>query len=151
MNIKRFLTAGLLVIPLSFFAGSAGATAITGQANIAGNVSVTATDVNFAPGFVPTTGATETGDFAGLTGGTIMSLHGGPVTGTVNVPDFMTFTTPAATVHFDLTFIAPGVGTLAGCSSSTPGAECTPAGSPFTLFQLTSNTVVATLQMNGDA
>ena len=53
--------------------------------------------------------------------------------------------------RFDLTYIAPGVGTQAGCGSSTPGSLCTPNGSPFTLLQLTSSTVVASLQLNGDA
>ena len=156
MNLKRILTVGLLALPLSFFAGTAGATAVTGIANIAGNVSVTNTDVNFAPTFTTAgPGATETGDFAGLTGGTIMSLHGGPQTGTVNIPNFMSFVTPTATVWFDLTYIAPGTGNTADCSSSNPGAQCTPViggqKSPFTLLQLTSNTVIASLQLNGEA
>jgi len=128
------------------------ATPITGQANIAGNVTVTLTSINFNPSFVNTTGAMETGAFAGLTGGTIMSLTGGPVTGATNVPGFTTFTTGVATpVVFDLTMISPGSGTLAGCGSAAVGSLCTPTGSPFTLLQLTSSTVVATLQLNGEA
>jgi len=125
---------------------------ITGHANIAGNVTVTFNSINFNPTFVSTTGAMETGSFSGLTGGTIMSLTGGPVTGATNIPNFTMFTTGvAAPVIFDLTFISPGTGTLAGCGSAAAGATCTPTGSPFTLLQLTSSTVVATLQLNGNA
>lgn len=111
------------------------------------------TTVNFAPTFTSTdAGAMETGSFAGLTGGTINSLSGGPTTGAVNMPGFIKFNQgTASTVTFDLTYIAPGVGTQAGCASDTIGNQCTPANSPFTLFQLSSNTVVASLQLNGEA
>ena len=152
MKLKQSIFASTIATAALLVASSAHAAPITGQANIAGNVDVSATTINFAPSFVSTAGAMETGAFAGLTGGTIKSLTGGPITGATNVTAFATFTTGVATpVTFDLTFISPGVGTLAGCSSSTPGAACTPAGSPFTLFQLTSNTVVATLQLNGNS
>ena len=151
MKFKSLLGAGLLA-PMLFVAASAQAESVSGQANIAGNVTVTANSINFAPTFVNTSGAMETGSFAGLTGGTIMSLTGGPVTGGTNVAGFINFNQGVASpITFDLTYIAPGVGTLAACSSSALGAECTPAGSPFTLIQLTSDTVVATLQMNGSA
>jgi hypothetical protein len=151
MKLKGSLFAGLLATAAFFNAGSARAAAVTGQANIAGNVSVDLTSIVFNPSFTNTPGALETGSFAGLTGGTIMSLVG-PATGTVNVPNFISFNAGVATpITFDLTFIAPGVGTQAGCGSSTPGALCTPNGSPFTLLQLTSSTVVASLQLNGVA
>src|SRR3954471_442800 len=151
MKFKTVLGAGLLA-PMLFMAGSAQAAAVSGQANIAGNVTVSANSINFAPTFVNTPGAMETGSFTGLTGGTIMSLTGGPVTGGTNVTGFINFSEGVKSpVTFDLTYIAPGVGTAAGCSSSTPGALCTPAGSPFTLIQLSSNTVVAALQLNGNA
>ncbi len=122
------------------------------MSNIAGNVDITANSVLFAPTFVTTAGAAETGSFAGLTGGTILSLLNGPTTGITMVPGFIMFTQGVATpITFDLTYIAPGVGSQAGCSSTALGAECTPTHSPFTLFQLTSNTVIASLQMNGTA
>jgi hypothetical protein len=112
---------------------------------------VTNTNINFNPTFVNTSGANETGAFAGLTGGTIQSLMGSSA-GAVSVPGFAMFTTGvAAPVTFDLTFVAPGSGTLAGCGSAAVGSLCTPTGSPFTLLQLTSSTVVATLQLNGNA
>lgn len=139
-------------MPALFLSNSANAAPITGQANIAGNVTVSGAAVSFSPTFTNTTGAMETGAFAGLTGGTIQSLSGGPVTGNTSVPGFISFTTGVASpVTFDLTYIAPGVGTVAGCSSSAIGAACTPTGSPFTLFQISGNTVVATLQLNGNS
>jgi hypothetical protein len=149
---KRSLLTSLLAVPALLLTSSANAAPITGVANIAGNVSVSGTAINFSPTFTNTAGATESGSFAGLTGGTIGSLTGGPATGNVNVPGFIIFNQGvAAPITFDLTFIAPGVGTLAGCGSSAVGSACTPAGSPFTLFQLTSNTVLASLNLNGVA
>src|SRR3954462_7965542 len=152
MKLHRSLFAGLLAVPFFFDASSVNAAVVSGEANIAGNVTVTANSILFNPTFTNTAGARETGSFTGLTGGTIMSLTGGPVTGGTNVAGFINFSEGVALpVTFDLTYIAPGVGTAAGCSSSTPGALCTPAGSPFTLIQLSSNTVVASLQLNGKA
>ena len=152
MKFKQSIFSSMVATAALLVVSSAHAAPIGGQANIAGNVSVSGTSINFAPTFTNTTGAVEDGDFAGLTGGTIKSLTGGPVTGNTFVSAFATFTTGVASpITFDLTFISPGVGTLAGCSSSAPGSACTPTGSPFTLFQLTSNTVVATLQLNGEA
>lgn len=150
--IKRSLFASLLAIPALLLTGTAQATSVTGQANIAGNVDVSGTSIAFNPTFTNTVGATETGSFSGLTGGTIGSLTNGPTTGDVFVPNFINFSLGVATpVSFDLTYIAPGVGTAAGCSSSALGAACTPTGSPFTLFQLTSSTVLASLNLNGNA
>lgn len=148
--MRKSLFATVLAVPAFLFINSANAAPITGQANIAGNVDVSASAIEFSPAFTNTAGAMETGSFAGLTGGTIQSLMGGAMTGNVSVPAFATFTAGVALpITFDLTYIAPGVGTVAGCSSSVLGSACTPAGSPFTLFQITSNTVVATLQLNG--
>lgn len=152
MKLKQSIFSSLLAIPALLVVSSAQAAPITGQANIAGNVNVSATSILFAPTFTSTTGAVESGAYAGLTGGTIQSLTGGPATGNTFVSQFATFNSGvAAPVYFDLTFISPGVGTLGACSSAALGAQCTPAGSPFTLFQLSSNTVVATLQLNGVA
>ena len=153
MRLKHSVLAGLLVVPAFLFTSVTSAAPITGQANIAGNVTVSGNSITFQPAFTTTSGATENGSFAGLTGGTIQSLTGGPVTGTLTTPvaQFVSFTTGVATpVYFDLTYIAPGVGTLGGCFSSNLGSQCTPTGSPFTLFQLSSNTVIASLQFNGN-
>ncbi|MFL6416966.1 MAG: hypothetical protein ACJ74Y_14985, partial [Bryobacteraceae bacterium] len=152
MRFKPSLVLSLGLLSCSLLTNMAQAAPITGQANIAGNVSVTFNSINFNPSFTNTTGAMETGSFSGLTQGTIMSLTGGPATGATNVPNFTMFTTGVATpVIFDLTFISPGSGTLAGCGSAAVGNVCTPTGSPFTLIQLTSSSVVATLQLNGNA
>jgi hypothetical protein len=152
MRLRHSFLISLLAVPAFVLTSVATATPVTGQANIAGNVTVNATSITFQPTFTATSGATETGAFSGLTGGSIQSLTGGPIVGNTFVPGFVTFLTGLATpVTFDLTYIAPGVGNLADCNSSALGAACTPAGSPFTLFQLSSNTVVATLQFNGNS
>ncbi len=152
MRLRHSFLAGLLAVPAFLFTSAATATPVTGQANIAGNVNVNATSITFEPTFTTTAGAAETGSFAGLTGGAIQSLTGGPTTGNTSVPGFVTFLTGlSAPVTFDLTYVAPGVGNLADCGSAALGAECTPLGSPFTLFQISSNTVVASLQFNGNA
>jgi hypothetical protein len=152
MRLKRTIFTSLLVLPVLLITNSANAATVTGEANIAGNVTVQDGTISFAPTFTNTSGAMETGGFAGLTGGTIQSLTGGPVTGFLPTPvtGFVNFTTGvAAPVIFDLTYIAPGVGTQADCASSRLGAACTPNGSPFTLFQISSNTVLVSLQLNG--
>jgi hypothetical protein len=150
MKVNGSLMAALLA-PMLLLSTSAHAAAVTGEANIAGNVKVDANSIVFNPTFTNTPGALETGSFAGLTGGTIISLYG-PATGDLNVPGFIHFTEGLANpITFDLTYIAPGVGTQAGCGSSAPGSLCTPNGSPFTLLQLTSSTVIASLQLNGNA
>jgi hypothetical protein len=124
---------------------------VTGHSNIAGTVSVSADTIMFSPTFISTgDGAMETGSFAGLTGGTIDSPPPGIRTGDYSQAGMLKFTGGLADpVIFDLTYIAPGVGTNANCTSAALGSLCTPTGSPFTLMQLTSNTVVATLQLNG--
>lgn len=152
MKLESTVFTAMLAVPALLLVNSLNATPVTGIANIAGSVSVNATSINFSPSFVSTPGAMETGDFRGLTGGTIQSLTGGPMTGATSVPGLVRFTIGIASpVTFDLTSIAPGVGTLAGCNSNALGSQCTPAGSPFTLIQLSGNTVVATLQFNGIA
>jgi hypothetical protein len=120
---------------------------ITGQANISGSVTVTSSSVDFS-GF--TVGAPNTGSFTGLTGGSIQSLTGGPAVGATNIVDFATFNVPTGDVFFDLTYIRPGVGTLAGCND-TVGSVCTPTGSPFTLRQIASNQVEIDLGLEGIA
>jgi hypothetical protein len=139
-----FVALGGLVALPSF------ATPITGVASITGGVTVSTTTINFNPTF--TANGMNSGSFAGLTGGSIQSLSGGPVTGPISVPDFIVFTGGlAAPVHFDLTDIMPGVGTLANCVNDSPGSVCTPANSPFTLVQLSPSTVSISLTLDGMA
>jgi len=93
MKLKSTVFRNMLAVPALLLVNSLNATPVTGMANIAGNVSVNAISINFNPSFVSTTGAMETGDFAGLTGGTIQSLTGRPITGATSVPGFVRFTT----------------------------------------------------------
>ena len=145
---KHPVLTGVLSMSAFLFTGLAQATPVTGSANIAGNLTLSLNSASFQPTFTTTTGAMETGDFAGLTGGTIQSLT--MTTGAVSVPGFVNFQSGLATpITFDLTSIAAGIGTVAGCTSMSMGVACTPAGSPLTLFQLSSNTVIISLQVNG--
>ena len=59
--IFRGLLVATLLAPMTFMATSAQAAAVSGEANIAGNVSVSSTNINFSPQFVNTAGALETG------------------------------------------------------------------------------------------
>jgi hypothetical protein len=145
MSVLGVLSLGcfIAVSPLS-------ATAITGTANVAGNVVVTATSATFNPTLTVPPGSVETGSFVGLTSGTYnqTTLTG---VGAVSVAPFITFSGGLATpVIFNLTTIMPGFGTLAGCTSGAIGAQCTPAGSPFTLIQSAGNTVSVVLTLLGD-
>jgi len=137
-----FPALGVSVVLCMAFAGPASAvTIISGSANITGNVSVTATTIQFFNGATPNSFApngASTGSFAGLTGGTIgeLFLATEPVGTAIDVIDYATFQGGSVTpIDFDLTYIQPGFGTNAACSSSAVGAECTPTGSPFTLIQ----------------
>jgi hypothetical protein len=129
-----------------FFAASASASPITGQANIGGSVSVSATTITFAPTFIAL--GTQTGDFTGETGGTIKSLSAG-IVGPDSIVDFAIFnggtTSP---IHFDLTTVVAGLGTNAACATNTIGLECTPTNSPFTLIQGPSGVAVL-LELDG--
>lgn len=133
--MPALLTFGLAALP-------AFSTAISGEANISGTAYVTATSLDFGP----SAGAgvsnsflvnlPDTGDFAGLSGGTIMNLTSGPTVGTTSVPGFATFTVNSGTITFDLTYIAAGQGTAAGCAMNDPALPCTiNPNSPFTLTQ----------------
>lgn len=153
-----FQVLGASAVVCLAFAGSASATSIiAGVANITGSVTVTSNAINFAPTFGVPPMASETGAFVGLTGGTIGTLSvppyaalTGPVTSPLGV-DFITFSTGLTTpIDFDLTFIQPGVGTLAACVSNTVGNNCTPANSPFTLTQLASGVEVG-LTLDGNS
>jgi hypothetical protein len=123
----------------------AGAVPLTGTFNIAGTG-----DVRVGPDFIdwgetgnvfgPTNGdiifVSGTGDFsvlAPVTPGELKDLNAAtdPVGTPINETNFIVATTQP-TWQFDLNFITPGAGTLAGCGN-TPGAVCTPTGSPFTI------------------
>jgi PEP-CTERM motif len=128
------------------------ASPVTGQANISGTVTVTPTSIAFISGsggssFTPE--SPNTGTFAGLTGGSLKTLTGPPLTGPTSLADFGIFNVAAGTIFFNLTNIAPGFGTNANCLSGAIGAPCTPAGSPFTLTQVTPNSVSIDLTLSG--
>lgn len=146
----------LVALGTAAFVTPALATSVSGTATFSGNATVNSGGVffndsgaNVTNPFVP--GSPNTGDFSGLTGGTIQNLVGAPTTGPVSISDFVVFNVAAGTIHFDLTSIEPGVGTAAACSSSAVGSSCTPAGSPFTLIQTAPNAVAILLTLDGKA
>lgn len=146
----------LVALSTAAFVMPAMADSVTGTATFSGNATVNnggiffnATGANVPNTYVP--GSPNTGDFSGLTGGTIMNLVGPSMTGPVSIPDFVTFVTGSGLVHFDLTDILPGTGSAAACSSAAIGTVCTPPNSPFTLIQTASNAVAITLTLNGKA
>ncbi len=160
MRLGQLSLMGLLAVGSLLSTGSAFADTVYGTANIAGAVTVTENSIVFGNPFYRPVGIpgqvqpVETGSFASLVGGTFnKSLTGGPMTGNVNVSDFMTFDLlNGKSIDFDLTYIAPGVGTADGCSN-TLGQSCTIANSPFTLRQdsLNPNSVDITLRLDGQA
>jgi len=136
---RAFLTTAVIGV-LSTVASAA---IISGELNNAGDVQVTATDINFLPlgvgtGTFTVTPGTQTGSFIPLasTTGTILDLNqAAQPTGTpLNLANFMTFAS-APGLHFDLDFIDPGVYTAAECGlAPAPGQTCTPfPSSPFNL------------------
>ncbi|HEY3937401.1 MAG TPA: PEP-CTERM sorting domain-containing protein [Bryobacteraceae bacterium] len=143
--MKTMRTAlGSLALGCLFAVSPLSATAITGTANVSGNVVVTATSATFNPALTVPPGAMETGAFVGLTGATYNTTMLSGV-GAVNIPDFISFsgglTTP---VLFDLTDILQGM--QPQCTGSPSQSVCTPfvggIASPFTLTQLSTGVLV---------
>jgi hypothetical protein len=144
------------------------ATSVTGTAPI-GMAPLGGITINSSGLFFNTTGTnvvnpfvangSPTGDFSGLTGGTVMNLTPA-VVGSDNIPGWATFTTGAGTITFDLQSVLTGAGNPASCGSSAVGTVCTPlipsgpdAGmpGPFTLIQTSANTVLIGLTVHGIA
>jgi len=152
MRLGKLSLMGLLAAGSILSTGSAFADSVSGIANIAGTVTVTENSIDFTGSNFRAGSSAETGSFLGLTGGTVHTvLTGGPTTGAVDYAKFMTFNVPGANIDFDLTYIAPGVGTEAACGSNALGQSCTIANSPFTLRQdsLNPNAVDITLLLQG--
>lgn len=136
------------LVVAAMMTSSSYAASVTGQANISGTATVSLAGIMFG---AFTVSAPNTGDFAGLTGGSLANLLGPPVTGPISVPNFGIFNVGAGTIHFDLTSIDPGTGTAGPCTTNALGAPCTPAGSPFTLTQTGADSVSIALRIVGMA
>ena len=142
-----------LVVMFSLMGGSvAEAALLNGIFTIDGleDVRVTSDIINF--GEVGDNFATPVGDIQFVTGtgsfdirfdgnepGEIKDLNLGiqPV-GSAFILDNFLMNPLAPEMKIRLTYIAPGTGTLAGCTN-VPGAVCTPTGSPFTCLLYTSD------------
>ena len=104
MKFNKAIWASVFAVPALLFTSAAKGAPVTGMSNIAGNVTVTGSAIAFSPTFTSTTGAMQTGSFSGLTGGTIQSLTGGPVTGDTMIPGFISINKSfGAPVTFELT------------------------------------------------
>jgi hypothetical protein len=133
---------GLLAVGSLLSVNSAFADSVSGVANISGAVTVTSDTISFYHWFSVPVGATNTGSFTNLVGGTVnTTLTGGPTYGAVDPSvgkNFITFeiedptTMAISNIDFDLTYIEQGnVG-----------------NSPFTFTQAGSNVLVG-LSLDG--
>jgi hypothetical protein len=143
MRLGKLSLMGLLAVGSILSTGSAFADSVSGVANISGAVTVTSNTIDFYHWFSVPVGATNTGSFTNLVGGTVnTTLTGGPTFGAVdpNVgKDFITFeiedptTMAISNIDFDLTYIEQGnVG----------------GNSPFTFTQAGANVLVG-LSLDG--
>jgi len=122
----------------------AGAVPLTGTFTIAGlgDVRVGPDFIDWGTtgnGFGPSNGdiffVSGGGDFSVLAGtnGELRDLNAAtaPPNAPIDIANFLVALSQPSWA-FDLTFIAPGAGSMAGCGN-TGGAVCTPTGSPFTI------------------
>jgi hypothetical protein len=131
---------------------------INGTLNIAGDVRVTATEIDFLPPVGGGNGQfqvtnTQTGSFvplAGTTGtATDLDIAVQPVGTTFPAIDFLTFAANPSLV-FHLTFIAPGVYSAPQCAPPpAAGDVCTPPGSPFNLSNTSATSSTASFRVAG--
>lgn len=148
--MRKFSLLGLIGVSSLLLTSAASATSLISpsEANIIGTVNVNSSGVYFSG---VTANGPNSGSFAGASTVVLKPLVGAPTTGSVNIPQFATFTTPGGDVFFDLQTIYAGVGTTAGCSSNAVGSICTSANSPFTLIQAAPGEVTISLSLSGIA
>ena len=162
--MKRLLAAAVVCAVVSG-AGAASAAPLEGKFKIdgVGDVRVGADYMDFFP-FSPVTtgrydvssatlldGITPGGSFLFTVGtqGTILDLNGVPVNAPVNVQNFVEFDV-APQWNFTVTKLLPGGASSAECGAvPATGQECTPPGSPFTLFNLTPSRSIVALSVEG--
>ncbi len=143
----------MLGLPLA-----ASASTITGVLNVTGTVEISLGSIAFAGGqfSINSPASSQQGGFATLEGtmGGIDNITNPPdATGSLDVPDFMTFAA-APNITVTLTFLEPGVDGAAGCTSTPPAAGqiCTPsvpAQSPLDLTNLSNASSVASFVISG--
>jgi hypothetical protein len=139
---KSALALGFVAVLSVPLAGRA--SLITGVLNTGGAVTLTSDGVTFLDNefFINSPAAAQQGGFMSLEGttGGIGNITDPPdATGSLDVPDFMTFAA-APNITITLTYLAAGIDGTVGCTDVPPaaGQVCTPSGSPFNM-QNTSN------------
>ncbi len=137
-----------MMIPLT-----AKASIITGVLNVTGTVNLTATTIAFGTGnqfSINSPASSQQGGFATLAGttGNIMDITSPP--GSLNVPDFMTFSL-APNITIALTLLDPGIDGTAGCSASPAvgGQVCTPLQTALDFQNTSASTGTATFDISG--
>jgi hypothetical protein len=158
--MRKFTLATALASLMFLAPAIASAVPLSGSFNTAGTG-----DVRVGPNFIdwgqtgnvfgPTNGdilfVSATGDFGVLAGttGELADLNAAtaPVNTPFNFANFIVADTQP-TWDFNLTFIAPGAGSLAGCGDAS-GAVCTPTGSPFTITNDTQGGSNVSLALRG--
>jgi hypothetical protein len=157
--MKRMTSALAIACVFAVSAGGASAAPLAGKFNFAGSAPVRVGPDYIDWGEAGPIFGTPMGDivftfgegsFSGLAleAGTVLDLTSAnsAVGVPINLPNFLTADTEP-TWDFTLTYIAPGVGTVAGCTAAL-GAVCTPLGSPFTIVNLGSSVAIA-MEMSG--
>jgi hypothetical protein len=151
MRLKALVLGGLFAAATAL---PAGATPISGQLNISGDVVVTLSAIDFAPPVGGGTGqfvigTTSTGDFSFpfMTQGTAKDLSSAaqPVGTPFLLTSFLTLPNPANNIAFDLNFITPGSFSSAACGApAAADQQCTPTLPPglgLSPFELTNTAV----------
>lgn len=152
---KRFAMFNLLA--LMCFPIAARASLITGTVNFSGTIELGLGSIAFIDNAftINSPASTQVGEFMALesTTGTIQNIVNPPdATGSLDVPDFMTFSA-VPNITFELTFLQPGIDGAAGCTSTpAAGQVCTPdvpAQSPLNFQNTTSATSTISFVLQG--
>lgn len=149
--IRRIAAINFVAFLMIPFAAKA--SLITGVLNITGTVNLSAGGIAFGSGHqfsINSPASAQQGSFMSLAGttGTIADITNPP--GSLNVPDFITFTV-APNISITLTLLDPGIDGTAGCTATPAagGQVCTPAQSPFDFQNTSANTATATFNISG--
>jgi len=164
MNFKSFVTNRLnkhLMLPATLIAASIAmpatsqASLLIGTFNFNGNTTISTGLIHFTdpvgnpPGVI--TATSSTGDFVGDGGGTgvlkdISNVAFPIPTGAGFLGDFLTSALFPANIHFNMTFLFPGIEGSATCAT---GPNCTPPNSPYNLTNTSPNTSTASFAVSG--
>jgi hypothetical protein len=154
LHTHLMLTATLISASLLMPATSQ-ASLLIGTFNFNGNTTISNGLIHFTDAVGNPSGVinvtSSTGDFSGDGGGTgvvkdISNIAFPIPTGAGSLPDFLTSALLPANIHFNMTFLFPGIEGPATCAT---GPNCTPANSPYNLTNTSPNTSTASFAVSG--